>query len=163
MADPIDRGPAIQHRRGQTVQEDRPDPEANSRTVTGFRRMDGLRTMYNRGTISFSQWEAAERLRADLEFSAGARESQTDSAGIRSNVISYGPTSLQLDAIRRVRDATQAVGLRLAGILSWVVISGGTLEGYASAKSVAHETAKSMMVGALDKLADFYSAQRERE
>jgi hypothetical protein len=47
--------------------------------------------------------------------------------------------------------------LALVGVLSWVVISGGTISDYAEVKQVRKQRACEMLNACLDWLADFYS------
>jgi hypothetical protein len=68
-----------------------------------------------------------------------------------------GPTERQIDVLTRVRGALQTVGLALGGVLSWVVISRGTISNYAEVKQVRKQRACEMLDACLDRLADFYS------
>ncbi|WP_424139380.1 hypothetical protein [Roseomonas chloroacetimidivorans] len=63
----------------------------------------------------------------------------------------------QRQAMRRAQDAWQkAIGLIASGVVSWVVISNGTLDDYASCKGMRRQTAAETLGDALDRLADFY-------
>jgi hypothetical protein len=147
--------------RRDVVREDRPDPEAPKRTIRGGRRMDGLLDMHTRKQITDAQWTGAERFRDDLAVSQGARI-QADQAGIRVvfSASRYGPTERQLDAQARVRGAWQATGLALAGVVSWVIVSGASVSDYAQAKAMRKQRACDMLDAALDRLAVFYSGEK---
>lgn len=154
LIDGNDYGPTVMLRRGDIEREERADGQ---RTVLGGRRKDGLRTMLMRGQITGAQWNGADKYRTDLAIASGA--SDRTPGGARGNP-GYGPTERQLDAQTRVRGATQAVGLIHAGITSWVIVSGGTIAGYAEGKRIGKETASLWLYAALDRLADFYSGGR---
>jgi hypothetical protein len=112
-----------------------------------------------RGQITAAQWHSVEDFRDDLARADGARL-EANEAGIRVAVSPgrYGPTERQIDALTRVRGAVQAVGLApLGGVLSWVVISGGTISDYAEAKGVRKQRACEMLDACLDHLAEFYT------
>ena len=152
----LDHGPATLIRRGEIVREDRADPDAQTRTVAGTRRRDGLRAMWSRGQIDGAQWTAAERYRDDLEVASGARPG-TDNAGVRSTSRHYEPTALQIDAQTRVTGATLAVGLILNNVLVWVVVSRGTVADYAGCRGIGERRAGEMLRTALDHLVGFYT------
>lgn len=153
----VDHGPVLLIHRSEIERDDRTDPDAPNRTIAGTRRRDGLRQMLSRGHLTDAEWTAAERFRDDLAFAAGARGS-----GGRGSSGSYGPGKLQIDAQTRVNGALRAVGLVLGGVLSWVVISHGTIDGYATCKRIRLARASEMLHAALDRLAVFYSSAGKR-
>jgi hypothetical protein len=61
----------------------------------------------------------------------------------------------------RVRGALQAVSLALGGLLSCVVISGGTISDCAQVKQMRKQRACEMLDTCLDRLADFYSRDKK--
>lgn len=166
---PIASGPAgavVRELRPADLQrEDRPDPDAPKRTVRGARRRDGLRDMYEadrtrpeeRRRITDAHWHAAEAFRSDLAVASGARPPRAAVRVQGAGEAGYGPTERQVDATTRARGAHQAVGLIHAGVLSWVVISGGSLRDYETCKGIRHGRGTDMLVAALDRLADYYS------
>ncbi len=153
----VDHGPAIMIRRGEIVREDRADPDNANRTVAGTSRRDGLRTMWAKGLIDGAEWHAATRFRDDLELASGARPNQGDNGGVRSTARHYEPGIAQIDAQTRVTGAWQAVGLVLTGVVSWVIVSRGTLSDYAECKGVRKERACQMLSTGLARLVVFYA------
>lgn len=69
----------------------------------------------------------------------------------------FEPTTAQVDAITRCKEAWAAVGPVHQPVLSWVVVSWGTLGGYAQCRRMRDGRAKALMLGALERLAVFYS------
>lgn len=158
---------AEMERRGLARMEFRDDPDdkneraATPQQVRGARRVDPLRDMRDRGTVTLAQWRAAEAFRDDLALAAGARLGAPNLTGVRSADGAAGPAAAQLDAQWRVREAWRAIGLTRSGVVSWCVVSYGTLDGYARAKRVRRQTAGDMLQAALDDLDRFYDRKPE--
>ena len=158
----MDHGPGIRIAKGEIERELRPDIASKAERkpdVRGARRRDGLMLMWRRGQLSDSQMAAAEAFRDDMAVAAGARMGLPgDGMAVRSRRRDYTPSSRQIDALTRCKAAWAAVGPIHQPIVSWVVVSWGTLGGYAMCRHMRPSRATEQMLKALDLLADFYTA-----
>lgn len=171
--DGIDYGPAVVRGPDGSIRpwpgaaaivlEDRVDPDAITRDVRAARRRDGLRDLLSRKSITVQQWDAAERFRNDLATAAGARVI-AEKAGVRVafDATRYGPTEYQIDAQARVRAAWRHVGLIASGVVSWVVVSGGSVGDYDAATRRRGRSGTAMLIGALNRLAAYYDTVPEK-
>jgi len=171
--DAIDYGPALtRDARGNLVSwrgaalvdvDTRPDGDHPTREVVGARRRDGLIDLYTRGSLDRAQFAAFARFRDDLSRADGARAHDDDS-GVRAafSAASYGPGDAQLDASARVAGAWQAMGLIAAGVVSWVVVSAGSVRDYETCKRQRNGSGAAMLRAAADRLIAYYDRRPER-
>lgn len=167
-----DRGPAVRHDPAHpdpivAAQWDDPDDtNPNSRQpwqVFGARKRDGLRAMRERGSITEAMWIAAEYFRRDYETADGAKEATGERVGSPSGFRGLEPGDRQLDALRRVREATQAVGMMGNPPLVVCVVGCGTIEMLAAEMRCRPGPAADRLRGTLTLLADYYAGPRGAE
>ena len=143
--------------RPDVVVEQRPDPDRPDRgrtqhTVRGARRYDGILSLF--GATS-PEYRAAERYRDDNAIAAGARLSE------RSLVRSTSPTAHEpsaavLDALERVRAASDAMGKRAMPVIIWCVLGNQSLASYERTRRTRHGASAATLRLALAALADHY-------
>lgn len=154
----IDLGPDIRHRNGTATTETAADPDAPARTIHRARRVWAPDAMLRAGTISREQYEAAARYERDYTIAQGG---SAEPLGVFVDR-SVGPGGMgvaRIDAQTRYRKANQAVGLVLSPVLSWCVLSTGTVTGYAQTRNWPVHRAVGYLCAALDRLAEHYGLQ----
>lgn len=150
---------AVAHRQADVVLEDGPDIDRPNETVRRARRSDPLLALRRAGSIAARDFEAAERLREELE---AGQPSMPTCAGNPAGVFTaphlrIGISELQIEACAAARLAIAAVsGVNRQAVL-WVVL-GGTVLGYRAYAGCRNETARGWVMAGLAELADYYSA-----
>lgn len=139
------------------------DRAKNPRQVIGYRRADPLLRMHNADggkTITKAHLQAAERLAIDYErgvegaISSGSPKERVDNE--------QGGDALdgQLQAISRYRDACDAMGPSLRGIVQLAALHKWTIPKIAELIRLPEHRASGLLMAGLDRLADFYFPTR---
>ena len=149
--------------RPDLVVEQRPDPDRPDRgrtqhTIRGARRYDGVLSLF--GDRS-AEYRAAERYRDDNAIASGAR------LGERSLVRStspnrHEPSAAVLDALERVRAASDAMGRTAMPVIIWTVLANQSLASYERTRRTRHGASAATLRLALAALADHYDRQDGR-
>ena len=133
---------------------------STGRKVRGVRRFDSIRYAQALGCpITDRDIAAVDRYRDDYQRGfEGAepghgRSMEAVSGGFLPGA---GPPERQLDALARFRAATLAVGRWERPALGYIVIENGSLVGLEGALGVSYETARQMLLAALQGLVEFY-------
>lgn len=153
-----DHGPAHQRRSRRLEVVEGVDPEHPSGvSIRRARVRDPLRRMVRTGYLEYRCFLAAERFRADLEAANGAVDSPFASGGSAPPWQRTNLRPRQIAAIRAAMRAWQdAIGLVAAGVVSWVVVSHGTVRDYEACRRMRNGEAGRMLRDALIRLADLY-------
>jgi len=143
-------------READVIIEDGPDPLEPRVTVRRARRCDPLQRLLAFGSICNRQFDAAERLRSDLE----ASMPRSANAGFIWHFIGTANDRLpltegQMRASTRVREAFGLVPAGDREMLVWM-ISGGSVVGYARYAHLRDQSVRSALRSVLDLLADHY-------
>lgn len=148
---------ASHRRRGDVVEEWRPDPADPRATVRGVRVRDTLREMWTRGGLSDAQWTAAERYRDDVATASGGGLGMLRlTVGGGGSGAGWLPGDAQVAARGRLRRAHEALGPRLGAVAEALVIGGLTLADGARRLRCAKAAAGDRLRETLDVLADHY-------
>jgi hypothetical protein len=132
------------------------------RSVTVNLAESPLGWLLSRGLVSFRQFEAGERLRADWERAQLApwTTMSWDSAPVAQGRGGSAPGSdlngAQLDARKRFDDAVEAAGPGLADILWRIVCAGEGMREAETALGWPARAGKLVLTLALDRIADHY-------
>lgn len=138
-----------------TVAEEVESPGGRKR-VRRARRADPLDTLVKHGSIRKRHYEAACRLRTDVEGAApripsGAMQSEVRAAfGSR-----LGVSMTQMKHADAMRAAMEAVSRRHRAVVGWLV-GGGTISGFCAFAHVHNQTAAHGLKAGLGELADYY-------
>ena len=110
-AEPVaDLGPDIRRRRGEVVEQFRPDPDNPNRDVKGARVRVAYHVLWIEGAISDEQHEAADRYLVRLEQAQGAVEGSPTLAVPARGHGGSGPTERQVMALADLRAADAVLG-----------------------------------------------------
>jgi hypothetical protein len=156
------RGPEV------AVEHDVAEPDRPNRRMRRARRVDPLDALARvdpatgRRTIDRRQYEAAERLRDDAE----RAEAMTGGAGFGEAHVDCSLTTGRVDlarlkALAALRCAIAAMrrgadGELACTVVTWVVLGGGTIEGYARHARMRRAAVPALLCAGLDRLADHY-------
>lgn len=137
------------------VEED-VDPNFPRRKLRRARRNDPIRTLLRTKTISDRHYDAALRLRFDAQSAHPPIRLST-----RLEVLSAPPDREQLgdrelNARRSMRKAFAGLTRPQRRILEWIVIGGGSLNGYAVYARIRRSEPPEILRAALDRLAEHY-------
>ena len=118
----------------QRPDPDRPDHGRTQHTIRGARRYDGILSLFGANS---PEYRAAERYREDYAIAAGVLLSE------RSMVRSTSPTAHEpsaavLDALERVRAASDAMGKRAMPVIIWTVLGNQSLASYERTRRTRH-------------------------
>ena len=149
--------------RPDVVIEQRPDPDRPDRgrtqhTIRGARRYDGIRSLF--GDTS-PEYRAAERYRDDNAIAAGVR--LTERSMVRStSPTAHEPSAAVLDALERVRAASDAMGRTAMPVIIWTVLANQSLASYERTRRTRHGASAATLRLALAALADHYDREDGR-
>jgi hypothetical protein len=150
----------------QEGQWDDPD-DKNYRTkrawqVRGYRRVDPLLNLHERGTIDKVMYDAAQRLRDDSAVAEGAR-SGDPFVRVSGGSGPSGPAAAQLDALERVRLASLAIGgkqeqrdLEIKDVVRCVVLGWFGTRRYEEARRIRNGSAVGLLTEGLGRLVEWY-------
>jgi len=155
-----DMGPAIRFEHGSTEPDERVD--ADKLAITGARATDPIATMLARKHIDRDQWQAANKLRDDVEMSAGrftASAFDRVSSGSRS---ARWPTDNTIDALARVRAVIRDLAPELLEVCEAVILRRQPICRFATMIGRRRQAASALVGEALDALALHYGLARRR-
>jgi hypothetical protein len=157
------REPMVEHAEWRDPDDLNPNARA-PRVVVAFRRVDQLLKLAEAGTgITDEHVTAGQRFMRDAEAADGARPGR-DLAEGRIDGAQSGPGDSRLFALRRYREAVQAVGQRGSAIVTLVVVENCTISDLARRLGVKqHYAALGMLIAALDRLAEHYWPKAPRQ
>lgn len=95
---------------------------------------------------------AAERLRDIHGAARGAKGDQPEAVDRTRDPMALLPAERHLAAKAAERAAWQAIGPTYSGVVQWVVIGWGTLDGYAETKRMRRATAIAWLLAGLDRI-----------
>ena len=145
------------------------DSNPNRRTakkVSGHRRIDVLQGLHVNGKlVTGEHMSAARRFRTAFEIGhEGATPSGAPGGRVQETLQPGGPTLAQLDQLRVFREAMEAVGPRLSGILVHVVLLNVDVSTWCKGRGPADDDGRGtdlrrdvgmgVLVAALDRLCD---------
>ena len=149
--------------RPDVVVEQRPDPDRPDRgrtqhTIRGARRYDGVLSIF--GATS-PEYRAAERYRDDNALAGGVRI--TERSMVRSaSPTAHEPSAAVLDALERVRAASDAMGRTAMPVIIWCVLANQSLASSERTRRTRHGASAATLRLALAALADHYDRQDGR-
>jgi hypothetical protein len=130
--------------------------------VRGFRRVDPLLNLYERGTIGKEHYDAAQRLRTDSATAEGAK-SGDPYVRVSGGSGPDGPAAAQLDALERVRLAWLAIGgkqeqrdLEIKDVVRCVVLGWFGTRRYEEARRIRNGSAVGLLTEGLGRLVEWY-------
>jgi hypothetical protein len=131
---------------------------SNGWQIRGVRRADPLLNLHQRSPdeVTKRHIRCAERFRDDYEISEGAHTGVNLARVQGSRGDRSGPTERQMIALSVVRAVAAACGPTLMRTICAVVLGGATVADIAAWRGLSGQVAKGYVIGALDKLADFY-------
>jgi hypothetical protein len=153
--------PRAQRDRGIVEQTQWRDPEDNNvlrkeaRLISGYRRVDELRRLHERGQVTEKQLQAAEKFLIDYEISDGARPAYSVS-GVHVDAAASGPNDVQMLAARRYREATQAIGKHASAVLFVAVMGNLNMHALSERFRVPDYVALGWLQAALERLVEHY-------
>lgn len=95
---------------------------------------------------------AAERLRDLRDAAAGQQGEHQPKVDKSFDPMGLLPAERWLSAKAAYTRAWQAIGPTYSAVVQWVVIGGGTLDGYARAKRLRDDTAREWLLAGLDRI-----------
>lgn len=128
-----------------------------ARQIDGFRRVSVLANLHKRSPseITKAHVEAGERFTRDFE--VGHEGARSAGGGGHTDSSAPGwPTHQQLAALTRYRQAIEALGPTLSGIVVAVVLSNWTIEQVAERLKTSPHRAVGRFAASMDRLCDFY-------
>jgi hypothetical protein len=143
------RGPHVE------LEERQGDIANPNHVVRRARRVDPLFTLKTNGTVRENEFEAAERLRDDMEMALTTLPGGTVPSARTPPWNRSGFTEGQSQAMARVRGAIEAVSPIDRMALLWTV-AGGSIGGLATLNQLHHQTVTSRLHAALGRLVDHY-------
>lgn len=146
----------------RVVIEDRPDPSPEvDRRVRGARRYDVIAAMYGDGRLTKRQHDAAQQFRDDLCLAAGRSPGgYTGMPSATGRRDSYPPA--QVDAITRVHQVRNVLGLNDGTVLWWCVVLNEAPKAWEVALRVQHGAGIVMLRDGLDALDLHYFGSPKR-
>jgi len=136
----------------RVVIEDRPDPMPGvDRRVRGARRFDVIAAMFGDGRLTKRQHDAAQQFRDDLCLAAGRSPGgYTGMPSATGRRDSYPPA--QLDAITRVHQVRNLLGINDGTVFWWCVVRNETPKAWEVALRVQHGAGINLLGHSLDGL-----------
>jgi hypothetical protein len=137
-----------------------------AKVVDGYRTAEALVTLQDRGgPITDLHIRAGRRLVSDYELGeAGARPGyERPEIGTQGFGPTDGPTIQRLDALRKFRQAKEAVPRPQWPIIEFVVINNGSATQYAKNRKMRRVEAVGYLLAALDCLVDHYDLRNEEK
>jgi len=129
-----------------------------SRTVQGWRRVSTIKSLHETSgrEITAAHVKAAERLLGDYEIGIeGAVQSGTPSERVDGGS-SAGISGARLDAMKRYRQAMEAIGATAALIVCKVVLDNWTVTELAAALGIHRDRAHGRLQAGLERLREHY-------
>ena len=136
----------------QPLTQTAPDRGRTQHTIRGARRYDGILSLF--GALSSEYRAAAERYR-DRQCHCGRRGGLTERSMVRSrSPTAHEPSAAVLDALERVRAASDAMGKRAMPVVIWCVLGNQSLASYERTRRTRHGAPAATLRLALAALAD---------
>lgn len=144
--------------------EDRPDPDNPNRTVRGAHRVDHLARILGPNRKDWSaqdrlRYWGAELYRDDHAIGEDGANPWMDDAGHRTaqgSHSSYGPPDVRVDALGRLRAATEALPLVSRVVVRDVVLRGMPMRKVLERSGKRHSAVRASLMAGLDALAVHY-------
>lgn len=150
-----DYGPSVQRRNGRIEVVDAPDPGAPVRTIRRARVVCHYDTAWQRGHISGTEREAADRYAIICEREAGATEGRAGHASSNSPW-QRTPALTALQASATLRAAHEAVGRDAAALLRLYVRDNVPCADLAHARGECRKQAMGRIRASLARLAEHW-------
>ena len=136
------------------------DGKRRARRVQGYRVVDPIEHLRARSSdVTDQHVRAANRLRDDFDLSEGGSGGRLP--GTISGPSSNCPNDTQLDALKRYREAVQALGTRQCAVLLPVVLSGWSVAQVAKSIGGNASRVQGYLMAGLDRLCDHYWPEKD--
>jgi hypothetical protein len=142
------------------------DPKARApKMIRAYRRIDVLAKLERDGKLVTREHRAGgERYRTDYEIGhEGASPGGARGERVQQSFQQGGPTLMQLAHLTAYRQATQAIGFRLSGLVMHVVLHNQDVTPWAKQRGVFRDVAMGYLIGGLDRLCDHYGTFSDEE
>lgn len=127
--------------------------------IHGYRSEDAVQTLLDNGSISKRHAQAARRFRKLYETGeVGLRPSRDLSMPPAGFASGSPPSEFRLHALESYQNACAALGHHLSTVILAIVISGHSIEFYATRRRMNRSKASGYVLAALDLLSDHFKA-----